>query len=375
MLTRATVPPLLWVALVTAACGESHPQYKSSPGDREVTIAATTTLRTAASGVAGIVRTSSGRVIVGDRGTGELEVMDSTGAQLRRLGGKGDGPGEFRLLYRLHLCPGDTLVAYDFSQLRLQYFTEERYIKQVQLPVRLGGSDFLGCVASDSLVFAKLPDLVPGLGLQLEPLTLFTLSPLTGDIRWVATLRGTEFFVSERYKAFYERPHGVQTLAGAGSAGVVFAETGRLELHQVRADGRPHSIFFRPTSSSRVAPQDRTRYELERLADEPDSAARVRLRGVLQEVEWGNRLPATDRLLVALNEQVWLRLAPTKGDTVARWLGVRRGTASVDVLQVPRSLRLLFADAHGFVGAMEDGSGLESILMLRTAAGDVNALR
>jgi len=62
-----------------------------------------------------VARTSSGDVVVANRGSQEIRFYDSTGQFLRRFGGEGDGPGEFRQLEGFQLRSSDTVVAFDYS--------------------------------------------------------------------------------------------------------------------------------------------------------------------------------------------------------------------------------------------------------------------
>jgi len=63
-----------------------------------------------------IVRLSDGRLVVENQGTDELLVFDASGAHIATWGGTGDGPGEFRRMERLFLCPGDTLLVQEYHR-------------------------------------------------------------------------------------------------------------------------------------------------------------------------------------------------------------------------------------------------------------------
>ena len=58
-------------------------------------------------------------------GTHELRFFDPSGTFLTRVGGQGQGPGEFGQLESLHRFPGDSLLAMDWVQSRLSIFTPE----------------------------------------------------------------------------------------------------------------------------------------------------------------------------------------------------------------------------------------------------------
>jgi hypothetical protein len=63
--------------------------------------------------IAGVARLSDGRIAVGDRGTDEVRFFDSTGSFLHAIGGRGDGPGEFRSIAILKRLASDSIVVVD----------------------------------------------------------------------------------------------------------------------------------------------------------------------------------------------------------------------------------------------------------------------
>jgi hypothetical protein len=61
------------------------------------------------SAVVGAARLIDRRIVVADRATQEIRFFDSTGMFLNSVGGRGEGPGEFRRLDALGTLPGDTI--------------------------------------------------------------------------------------------------------------------------------------------------------------------------------------------------------------------------------------------------------------------------
>ena len=364
---NAAASLLFWLAAFGEGCDRGEGATGKSAGAHTLRIRDSTELRGEFGAIVGAVRTSTGAVVVADRGQAALHVLRPRNDTALKLGRDGDGPGEFRLLYRVHLCNGDTVIAYDFSQSRLHLFTETGFVRQIQLPPRLVGADFVGCTGPDTLVFSKIPDKIPGMGLQLEPITLFRYSPKLGATDWLATLRGTEMYISERYQAFYARPFGINTLVAAGPRGVAYAESGRFELQQLLGDGRSQSIFFRPHKQQKVNSADRTHYLRESVAAEPDSGARVRLCGVLAEAQWGTYFPAVDRVVASQSGQFWIRRPPRADQPNAEWTIVARGSSTVDTVVLPRELRVLFIDGYEVLGVAETAGGDEKLIVYSLA--------
>ena len=70
--------------------------------------------------VVAAVRLDNGDIVVADRGASELRSYDADGNFQWRVGGEGEGPGEFLSLDFLGRMAGDSLVAYDGRLLRVQ---------------------------------------------------------------------------------------------------------------------------------------------------------------------------------------------------------------------------------------------------------------
>lgn len=73
--------------------------------------------------VVGASRLGDGRVVVGNGGASEVLVFDGGGRLLGRLGGEGDGPGEYRSLAWVTATGGDTLLTYDSRLRRISILT------------------------------------------------------------------------------------------------------------------------------------------------------------------------------------------------------------------------------------------------------------
>jgi hypothetical protein len=69
-------------------------------------------------------RLTDGRIVVANCGANELRVYDASGRHVSTSGGRGDGPGEFRLPIRLLRGGADTLIAIDRSLRRATLFRD-----------------------------------------------------------------------------------------------------------------------------------------------------------------------------------------------------------------------------------------------------------
>jgi hypothetical protein len=63
--------------------------------------------------ITGVTRLSDGRIAVGDAVSTDVRFFDSTGAYVERIGGVGQGPGEFENFSLVHRGVGDSLIVTD----------------------------------------------------------------------------------------------------------------------------------------------------------------------------------------------------------------------------------------------------------------------
>lgn len=89
--------------------------------------------------IAGVVRLSDGRIVVGDGGSGELRYFDDQGNLLGKSGGPGQGPGEFRRLSFIGRLADDSILTGDAGLGRFQVFDPQGRYARGMSPTEVGG--------------------------------------------------------------------------------------------------------------------------------------------------------------------------------------------------------------------------------------------
>ena len=75
-------------------------------------------------------RLSDGRIVVVEPGSAELRVFDGTsGTHLATWGGRGEGPGEFSELSRVHPLPGDSIMAWSYLPIVTVLDSDGNYVR------------------------------------------------------------------------------------------------------------------------------------------------------------------------------------------------------------------------------------------------------
>ncbi len=351
----------LLVTLCVACRQEPEPQAKERGPDASLAIGPSTILPLPAGEYVGAAVLGDGSIFVADFAAATVRRLRGDSAEA--LGRNGAGPGEFRWLQAVRQCTKDTVIAYDFNLTRLQLYGPSGYVGQYQLPARLAGAEFLGCLRSGVLVFTQIPDMVPGLGNQLYDLRVSALRLADTSLVALGRLRGIDMYVSKRYSAYFPRPFGVSTLVSVAGDHVAFVEDSALRVLRLSERGALDTLFSAEVIRQRATETDRARYLEERLASQPDSSTRRTLRGVLQEVKWGTFVSAVDAIIGTLDGFVWIRQTPVDGNEFALWHRIGPdGTTETALL--PRGFRCLYAEPGRLVGVESLTDSTERVIAL-----------
>jgi hypothetical protein len=95
--------------------------------------------------IAGVLRQRDGSILVGDAMANELRLYDEAGHFIRRVGGAGRGPGEYRSLSGVLPFTADSVLVIDETGTRVNVLTPElRYARSHRIPsVASGRADLL----------------------------------------------------------------------------------------------------------------------------------------------------------------------------------------------------------------------------------------
>jgi hypothetical protein len=86
-----------------------------------------------------VARLSDGRILVVDPGTTSVRLFDSTGKFVVQIGGKGSGPGEYRMPFWGAVGRGDTIYVYDYNEgpgKLLQFLANGRFVRSALINTR-----------------------------------------------------------------------------------------------------------------------------------------------------------------------------------------------------------------------------------------------
>jgi hypothetical protein len=126
-----SIPRFVFLLLAMLLVGPAHAQLAVDTlltiGDDE-----TAEVEYLFGSISGVVRADGGRLFVSDFSTYNVRVFDSSGTFLRRLGERGEGPGEFERPRVFTLTGDKELLVHDGRQARVTVFDTDTYdIKEV----------------------------------------------------------------------------------------------------------------------------------------------------------------------------------------------------------------------------------------------------
>ena len=292
-----------------------------------------------------MLRTRSGHLVVGDRGSQQLRIYDADGLFLRAFGGGGEGPGEFLSLWTIVETHEGTLLGMDYRAggPGAEFDIDSGLITTFRLPGEANPvqhpvpSDIVWGLEAGYAMDDE--DLEPGL--QRHPATIVRLSDDRTSVHAVAQVPGSELFFLPEVEV--NPIMGRMTyVVPTGRDEVVVGLADRLEYSIL--DGRTGDVRLIagiPGISLAVTEEAFDRERQVRLGPNP----RPYIRDLLDRLPIPTEKPAYQGLLLDADGNVWagefLGLADRYGpqdwyvwDSSGVWLGVVVAPARFELMRV-----------------------------------------
>ena len=102
--------------------------------------------------IRGANRLSDGSIAMMNNGSGKIRIFDAGGTHLRSMGGKGEGPGEFRIGRYIWVLPGDTLWVGDYRPWRYHvYASTGEFVRTVKMDPEYFNASLAGGVLDNGI--------------------------------------------------------------------------------------------------------------------------------------------------------------------------------------------------------------------------------
>lgn len=191
---------------------------------------------------------SSGVIAVAEWDSNEIRLYSPEGRFLSRAGGDGEGPGEFRRLFRLQPLPGDSLAAFDSRLVRLTVLAPRGEVARVisLSPLLLSALDLLEDGSLVGLISWPSLELFEGNRevLHRQPVGVLRLSASGEVMDTIAVAAGHDEFIFEQGSArslFIKDSHIV-----VHGGEIFLGDSDRMEVSVFDPSGRLTRIFRVP---------------------------------------------------------------------------------------------------------------------------------
>ena len=286
-------------------------------------------------------RLADGRLVVANEGSQELKFYDADGVHMRDAGGEGQGPGEFTGLGRLTVQPGDTLLAFDFRQLRLSRFSSDGTFQEVfSFAGNDQGSVTMVDAFDDGTILSRtrlqftagsLPS-----GRRRDSALYFTHQLPITRLDTVGLIADTEAFVKTTEGAVTMRQlaFGKRTTMVAGGEHIYSGTADSYEIRVLDKAGAPRTIIRRAHTASAVSPDQIEAYKENERDEIASQGAPPRFKAMfeamLEEMPYPATHPAYSGFTLDREGNLWVQDHDIPGDntrryqvfdTTGQWLG------------------------------------------------------
>jgi len=330
--------------------------------------------------VAGAVGLTGGRTVVANGGSLQLLFYDAEGKLLRRVGGRGGGPGEFQSLEWLARYGSDSLLALDVWNQRVSYYDADgnlgrsvRFEPDAQVPFpRTVGVFSDGSFLATKGLFNLGGDPPVRLFRTEEP--LFRLASDGSTASQVGSYPGPESVMAQTGpRGGWERrgrPFGHRTALAAGGDRFYVADNATYEIRVYSATGQLLQLIRKATASVPIEPADIQAFEDSVLAVS-DSRQRVQMNRLFAALPPPPPVyPAfAPEIHVDDESNVWVRETPRPDHQGWEWSVFSAAGAFLGTVNLPRGAQILDIGAEYILCLEHDELDVEYVRKYRLRRG------
>ena len=323
--------------------------------------------------IEGIAVNSAGELFVADRGEQAVFVISESGRLVDRLGGKGEGPGEFESIDDLYIGPGDSIYVHDFRRYRLTVFKPEERTYAYSLTIleaqgdRYSAIELLG-VTANGLVYRY------GEGISFDPERNWNVDKRMLKVYRVGRDGKAEELIlsmpDHDLVVFFaaDRGPGIMPLPFARRAHVRLGPNGRVYA------GRNDSLRISITSQSgeleglirlHLQLEPVTRADIQESLSGRDASDREAIR----ETGIPETKPAYSTFTVDDQGRVWVKGRTTEDDTYAPWLILDQEGSVVGEALLPRKVGLRVIESGRAYASSTEESGAPIVIVYEIVQG------
>ncbi len=306
--------------------------------------------------VAGVLRQSSGNIIVADGKALELRLFSPMGRFLGTIGRKGAGPGEFQQIAQIGRCAGDSIFVYDPSLFRMSVFDPQgKYVRGDDIrewtPDDLPPYDFW-CHPAGVMAFVHR---------TFEPPK--TQGPLRHNVQISLVIHNDSSVILGTFPAsemYFKPPSagprhlGKQTTVAVGANSAYVGTGDAFEVLQFSLSGQRMAAVRESRATKPVTEAQIAAYISEFIRRRQGKVNTSRYQQYFRELEWPKTYPAYGRLLVDGADNLWIQEYPIPGIDTREWTIFGRSARRIARVTLPKDFNLLEAGNDWVLGVWRD---------------------
>jgi hypothetical protein len=269
----------------------------------------------------GATRLSDGRIVVAERSTHDIRFFDANGRHLYSTGRRGDGPGEFREPFYMHVIPGDTVYVGDFRPFRFLVFGPDgKWVRTVTPdPMEINTPAARGILDDGRFVMSRSNPRTGGFAYDTVVVRGYDRDGRERDT--VATIQHARYGVAGKTPNFYVFPlfESFSSMRAQGNR-IILAHGSRPEIRVHRAaPGYPLETVIRWEAGDRTIKAADVAAERARIEKSYASFAQA-TRDQMLDAEIGPGRPVADffpafqGLSLGRDGRIWIRDFVRPGD-------------------------------------------------------------
>ena len=331
--------------------------------------------------VTGAVRLAGDRIVVANGGRMELLFYDRNGVLLRRVGGRGSGPGEFQSLEWVARVGPDSVLALDVRGQRISYFDGSgNFVRSVRLEpnARLSFPRPVGFFADGSILGEKGPFVLggdPPAGRVLrDPQPLFHISSDGRTVTELGSFPGSEqVIVPAGPRGGLERrsrPFGRETVSAAAGDRFYVADNEKYEIRVFSMTGRLIRIIRKETMPVPLEASRVQAYEDSVIAT-TEERARPQMRTVFATMPpppptYPAFAPA---IRVDADLNLWVKESEQPGEVRCSWSVFSSSGEFLGLVEMPPAIEVLEIGSDYVLGLHRDEFDIEYVQFFRLQRG------
>ena len=340
------------------------------------------------------VRLSEGSVVVADEKNSELRVFNAAGKFVRKIGQRGEGPGDFRGIWGVFRLPGDTILVWDITLHRLTWFMADGKVQKtlaVDHPPSVT-SPRGGRATSNVFVAGPLEGggalgshgtirFNPPTGYTADTLFAVRVSP-SGKLAPLARLPREVFYSyapgGKGYSTSGIQPLTAEASLAAGARSLFYTDGVHYEIREYALDGKVMRIIRVRRAARPVTEKDIAAFRARDLEETRQSTIHGKAtpntrqelvdfeQAMLNWISFPKTLPAFTALKLEPNGGVWVR---DYGDTaqIQRWDSFDRSGRLLGEVDFPAGIEVLEIGGDYVLGRFRDQDDVESVRVYRFA--------